>query len=116
MKAVLINICKESTGKQREGCRFFWGIGGKRYARESFIAAKVESSIVAPFCYTGTCNTLLFNFWSRPGQVVIMDNASFHKSQDFQQLIKEAGCNVLFLPPYSPDTRFQLLKDLLCKI
>jgi len=74
-------------------------------------AAKVESKIIAPFCYTGTCDTLLFNMWLkdflvpelRVGQVVIMDNASFHKSQDSQRLIEQAGCKVLFLPPYSPD-------------
>lgn len=34
---------------------------------------------------------------------MIMDNASFHKSQDSQRLIEEAGCKVLFLPPDSPD-------------
>ena len=32
-----------------------------------------------------------------------MDNATFHKSQDSQELIKKAGCRILFLPPYSPD-------------
>ena len=41
------------------GGPIFWGIYEKRYARESFIAAKVESSIVAPFFYTGTCNFAL---------------------------------------------------------
>jgi len=93
------------------GIQVFGAISGKRYARESFIAAKVESSILAPFCYTGTCDTLLFNLWLKdfllpvlkPGQVVIMDNASFHKSQDSQRLIEQVGCKVLFLPPYSPD-------------
>ena len=93
------------------GMRIYESISGKRYARESFIAAKVESHIVAPFCYTGTCDTHLFNLWLRdfllpelqPGQVVIMDNASFHKSQDSQRLIEQAGCRILFLPPYSPD-------------
>jgi len=38
-----------------------------------------------------------------PGQVVIMDNATFHKSKESLKLIEEAGCKVLFLPPYSPD-------------
>jgi len=93
------------------GVKIYGAMSGKRYARESFIAAKVESSIIAPFCYTGTCDTLLFNLWLkdflipvlRPGQVVIMDNASFHKSQDSRRLIGRAGCKVLFLPPYSPD-------------
>jgi transposase len=38
-----------------------------------------------------------------PGQVIILDNASFHKSQETQKLIEEVECRVLFLPPYSPD-------------
>jgi len=93
------------------GIQVYGAISGKKYARESFIAAKIESNIIAPFCYTGTCDTLLFNLWLKdflipallPGQVVIMDNASFHKSQNSHRLIEQAGCKVLFLPPYSPD-------------
>ena len=66
---------------------------------------------MAPFCYTGTCDTTLFNLWLRdflidelkPGQVIIMDNATFHKSKQTQEMIEKAGCQLLFLPPYSPD-------------
>lgn len=32
-----------------------------------------------------------------------MDNAAFHKSEHTKILIENAGCNLLFLPPYSPD-------------
>jgi len=32
-----------------------------------------------------------------------MDNAAFHKSECTKILIKNAGCQLLFLPPYSPD-------------
>ena len=39
----------------------------------------------------------------KPGQVVIMDNAIFHKSQETKKLIQIAGCGVLVLPPYLPD-------------
>ena len=86
-------------------------MSGKRFARESFIAGKVDSKIIAPFCYKGTCNTELFNTYLQKilipeleeGQTVIMDNASFHKSQKTRKLIEEAGCKILFLPPYSPD-------------
>lgn len=89
----------------------FGGISGKRYQRESFVAAKVEKKIIAPFCYQGTCDTRLFNLWVeqflvpelKPGQVVILDNATFHKSQKTRDLIIQAGCRVIFLPPYSPD-------------
>ncbi len=39
----------------------------------------------------------------RPGQLVIWDNLSVHKSALARQLIEAAGCQVRFLPPYSPD-------------
>ena len=39
----------------------------------------------------------------KPGQVVIIDNTAFHKSQEAKKLIETGGCRVLFLPPYSRD-------------
>jgi len=39
----------------------------------------------------------------KAGQVVIMDNATFHKSEEFRRVIESAGCRILFLPAYSPD-------------
>ncbi len=38
-----------------------------------------------------------------PGQFVIIDNASFHPKERLQQLVRQAECEVIFLPPYSPD-------------
>ena len=38
-----------------------------------------------------------------PGQTVIWDNLSVHKSTTARQGIEAAGCQVRFLPPYSPD-------------
>lgn len=38
-----------------------------------------------------------------PGQVVIWDNLSVHKSSTAHQWIAAAGCQLLWLPPYSPD-------------
>jgi transposase len=37
------------------------------------------------------------------GEIVIMDNLSAHKSQKVRQLIEAKGCQLLFLPAYSPD-------------
>ncbi len=93
------------------GKPIFGSVSGKYYQRESFVAAKVGSNIIAPFCYQGTCNTDLFNLWVehflipelKPGQVVILDNAAFHKSQKTKDLIHSSGCKIVFLPPYSPD-------------
>lgn len=39
----------------------------------------------------------------RPGDVVIMDNLSPHKSEQTLSLLEEAGAEILFLPAYSPD-------------
>ena len=38
-----------------------------------------------------------------PGQIIVMDNASFHKSVETELLIEQAGCKLLFLPSYSPE-------------
>ena len=39
----------------------------------------------------------------RPGQVVVMDNLTAHKGDRVKELIEERGCELLYLPPYSPD-------------
>lgn len=41
--------------------------------------------------------------WLRPGQIVILDNLSAHTGQRVQALIAQVGCQVRFLPAYSPD-------------
>jgi|SRR5437667_4482246 len=38
-----------------------------------------------------------------PGEIVMMDNLSAHKSKKVRQLIEAKGCQLLFLPAYSPD-------------
>ncbi len=37
------------------------------------------------------------------GQLVVMDNLSAHKGGRVRELIEGAGCELLYLPPYSPD-------------
>ena len=39
----------------------------------------------------------------RPGQIVILDNLSVHKQPALQRAVEAAGCEVIFLPTYSPD-------------
>jgi transposase len=39
----------------------------------------------------------------RPGQIVVWDNLSVHKSAEAQRQIAARGCQLLWLPPYSPD-------------
>jgi isftu1 transposase len=93
------------------GKRVVGEISGKRFARQSVISALFKGKFLSPMCFEGTCDTSLFNAWLKqmlipnltPGQVLILDNASFHKSIESLKLVEAAGCKILFLPPYSPD-------------
>ena len=56
-----------------------------------------------------------------PGQMVVMDNLGAHKGERVRELIQERGCELLYLPPYSPDLNpieeaFSKLKGLLRRI
>ena len=50
----------------------------------------------------------------RPGQVVVMDNLTAHKGDRVKELIEERGCELLYLPPYSPD--FDPIEEAFAKI
>ena len=39
----------------------------------------------------------------RSQQIVVMDNLTAHKGERVRELIEERGCELLYLPPYSPD-------------
>jgi transposase len=101
----------KDRGWGRKGERLLAKKSGKYYERTNIIAGYVNNQSIAPMVFNGPCNTELFNTWVeqclikelKPGQIVIMDNASFHKSQKTKELIESVGCSILFLPPYSPD-------------
>lgn len=105
-----MTICKD-RGWGKKGIPIPGKRSGKHYERTNIIAGLTGNKIIAPFIFTGTCNTELFENWVeqflinelKPGQVVVMDNAAFHKSQKIKNLIESVGCTIIFLPPYSPD-------------
>ena len=39
----------------------------------------------------------------KPEQIVVMDNLSSHKGSRVRELIAGRGCELMYLPPYSPD-------------
>lgn len=88
--------------------------GKNRYnycRRINMIAGWCNGKIIAPFIFEGTCNSSVFEVHVeqvlikqlKPGQIYIIDNARFHKTNKIITLIESVGCSVLFLPPYSPD-------------
>ena len=84
---------------------------GRRGTRVNMIAGYREQQLIAPFTVEGACNRTMFETWIEtclvpslePGQVVIIDNATFHHGGRIEALITAADCHLLYLPPYSPD-------------
>ena len=84
---------------------------GKRTERVSWIAALREKKIFAPLTFEGSTSRDLFQTWLKEclipqleeGDIIIIDNASFHKGETIEEIVKEAGCELWYLPTYSPD-------------
>jgi len=78
---------------------------------QTLIAGLRSDGLVAPFVIDAPMNRAIFEVYVetqlapvlRPGDVVIMDNLTAHKSPLAEALIRATGAWVLFLPPYSPD-------------
>lgn len=56
----------------------------------------------------------------RPGQIIVLDNLSAHKGGRVKEIVEGRGCELMYLPPYSPDLNpiehaFSKVKGLLRK-
>jgi transposase len=86
-------------------------ISGRKFKRTNIVAGICDGKWVAPLEYAGTTDSALFEYWFEncllkevgKGSVIVLDNATFHKKSILPGLAKKYNCDVLFLPPYSPD-------------
>jgi len=77
----------------------------------TFVAGLRLAGIVAPMVLDGPINRRAFEAYVdqilvpelKPGDIVIMDNLSSHKSPAVRTAIEAVGAELRFLPPYSPD-------------
>jgi transposase len=77
----------------------------------TLVAALAPDGLHEPWLIEGAMDTDAFAWYIteqlaptlRPGQVVVMDNLSAHKADSIRHAIAARGCQLLFLPPYSPD-------------
>ena len=75
------------------------------------MAALAPDGLHEPWLLEGAMDTTTFEWYIaerlaralRPGQVVVVDNLSAHKADRIRHAIEARGCQLLFLPPYSPD-------------
>ncbi len=82
-----------------------WGL------RTTLLAAMTLEGMTASFLIDGATDRQVPDTYVervlvptlRPGQVVVWDNLSAHKSVRARAAIEAIGCEVVFLPAYSPD-------------
>jgi len=98
-------------GRCRRGERLIGKVPHGHWKITTFVAGLRCDAITAPFVIDQPMNGAIFKAYLeqclvptlKPGDIVVMDNLSSHKSDDVRQIIEAAGARLLYLPPYSPD-------------
>jgi transposase len=98
-------------GRSRRGTRLQASAPFGRWGTQTFIAGLRCDGLSAPWIIPGAMNRVAFDTYIEtqlaptlePGNVVILDNLSTHKSAKAALILKERGAWFLFLPQYSPD-------------
>lgn len=101
----------DRSPSSKRGQKTYGDRDGKKGTRTSLIAGKRGKELLAPVLFRGSTNALWFNQWLQehlipelqPNSTLILDNAPFHRKDDVFRIAQQAGHQVLFLPPYSPD-------------
>ncbi|KAJ5101023.1 hypothetical protein N7456_007075 [Penicillium angulare] len=111
--------CDQQVGNRRTG----WSPLGvtpaqiskfHRGQRYQILPAYAQDGVILSRIFKGSTDARFFESfieqllqhcgrWPEPKSVLVMDNASFHRSDRMRQLCSEAGVKLLYLPPYSPD-------------
>ena len=84
---------------------------GRRY---QILPAYTQEDVLLSRVFQGTTDSVLFEDfikqllhhcrqWPEPKSMLVMDNASFHRSDRIEQMCLEAGVKLLYLLPYSLD-------------
>jgi transposase len=98
-------------GRCRRGERLIGKVPHGHWKITTFVAGLRCNAIIAPFVIDRPMNSTIFKAYLEqclvpallPGDIVVMDNLSSHKSDDVRKIIEAAGASLLYLPPYSPD-------------
>ena len=104
-------FCFRTHARALRGERVYGIIPGKRFARMSVVSGICDGQIIGDYCYTGSMNSARFEDWfcgyllpnTCKGDVIILDNATFHNKKRLEQYAWIYKVTIIFLPPYSPD-------------
>jgi len=94
------------------GERAFGSVPRNRGKNTALIASMtLEGAMGECMAVEGSTKALVFEAYVerllapsvRPGRIVVMDNLGAHKTERVRELIEGRGCELWFLPAYSPD-------------
>ena len=98
-------------GRAKKGKRLKASAPFGKWGTQTFIAGLRHDALTAPWVIPGAMDREAFNIYIEtqlaptlaPGDVVILDNLSVHKSAKAEAAVRQRGAWMLFLPQYSPD-------------
>jgi len=112
----------------KRGKRAYCSVSRNRGKNTTLLASMSAEGMGPSIAVVGVVDSQVFEAYLeqvlvpylRPGQIVVMDNLSAHKGQRVKELIEGASCELLYLPPYSPDLNpieeaFSKIKSILRK-
>jgi len=94
----------------KRGTQIFGKVSGKKFQRTNLVAGLLNGKIVGAEFYNCNMTSNFFASWfekvllkSVPQKrIIVMDNAAFHPKKLLRKLAKQHKCQLIFLPPYSP--------------
>jgi transposase len=100
-----------SHGRSPQGEACYAQTPAKQQENTNLLAALSVHGMEATMTLEGSVDTNVFDLFVeqmlipilQPGQIIICDNYKIHKSVRTRQLIEAQGCQLIFLPTYSPD-------------
>ena len=107
---VSLALCPRS-GWGKQGEALVQSVPGRRGTNLSVIGALDGLGVIVTAQQLGAMKRVDFErFLSQDllprlteGSVLVLDNATIHKGGQIAELVEQAGCRLLYLPPYSPD-------------
>jgi transposase len=105
-----------------KGERAHWSVPRNRGPNTTLLSSMTLEGMGSSLSVEGATTSVIFEAYVeqvlaptlRRGQVVVMDNLSAHKGERIKELIEGRGCELIYLPSYSPD--FNPIEEAFSKI
>jgi transposase len=102
---------KKDKGWAKRGTKIVGEKSGKKRGRTNIIGGYKNGKLIAPFRINNSIDSDILLAWLakvllpiwHPDDILIMDNASWHKTKKVKAFLKKHGIQFMYQPPYSPD-------------